>query len=91
MQVDFRPKVSIIVGVLDRWIDEHNILVVDEDGEERDFDLGGFEIETDKSTEGHIEEDEDDLKVGDTVMVTTVTHLVVLKRKVAGKKVAKKK
>jgi hypothetical protein len=81
MNVEFKPTVRVVVGVLKEWIDEHNIVVTSDDGEsEYDFDLGGFEIETNKSTEGHIEEGEDDLCVGDTVMVTVVEHLVVLKR-----------
>lgn len=79
VSVEFRPKVQIVVGTVKGWIDEHNILITNEDGEEYDFDLGGFEIEADE-TEGHVEEGEDDLHVGDTVMVVITNHLVVMKK-----------
>ena len=79
--VEFRPTVQVVVGVIKKWIDEHNVLITSDDGEsEYDFDLGGFEIEADE-TNYHIEESEDDLHVGDTVMVVTTRHLVVLSKK----------
>jgi hypothetical protein len=91
MLLSFRPNVRVVVGVLESWIDEHNIYIVDEDGDGiADFDLGGFDIERGRKLEGHIEECEDDLRVGDTVMVTVVEHLVVLKRAKKTKKMKEK-